>query len=851
MVNAQMGSFILQGIGCFSSNCNWNTPSSLGFSVSWRPSFAVAVNARRTNCITVNTLLREESNGRSADNGLLDKELEFKPSFGEYLKTMESVRTGRGKNQLRTLNRSKSSSRRGKGVLRMPSLERDEENVNLGDFKGHPYQEKKSKFGKQDELYKNSGGRSARGLVQDELDLGWENDDENSSEILEGKGSSKSQRDDKLKGRAFKADSSGLGSKGMRKRHEMNGAQVEKVGDEKIGIKKGEFNKSRKGFLEKGGNDILEIERAAFKNFEAFNDITVKKPVSKMEMEERIQKLAKLLNGADIDMPEWMFSKMMRSAKIRFTDHSILRVIQILGKLGNWRRALQVLEWLQLHERFKSHKLRYIYTAALDVLGKARRPVEALNVFYAMLQQMSSYPDLVAYHCIAVTLGQAGHMKELFDVIDCMRSPPRKKFKTGALEKWDPRLEPDIIVYNAVLNACVRRKQWEGAFWVLQQLKQQSQKPSITTYGLVMEVMFVCGKYNLVHEFFWKVQKSSIPNALTYKVLVNTLWREGKTDEAVLAVQDMEKRGVVGSAALYYDLARCLCSAGRCQEALMQIEKICKVANKPLVVTYTGLIQACLDSGNIQNAAFIFNQMHEFCSPNLITCNVMLKAYLEHRMFEEAKELFGKMLGDGNRISSKSDYNDRVLPDIYTFNTMIDACDAEKRWHDLEYVYERMLRHGFHFNAKRHLRIILDASRAGKEELLETTWKRLAGEGRVPPPLIKERFCMKLEKGDCAAAVSSITGHPMKELQEPFSKRAWLNLFTENAGRFQTESLVELMHEASVLIARADMPNPVLQNLLASCKEFLRTHMTVSSVSSDSSRTETATAIQSEVALKS
>lgn len=63
---------------------------------------------------------------------------------------------------------------------------------------------------------------------------------------------------------------------------------------------------------------------------------------------------------------------------------------------------------------------------------------------------MASYPDIVAYRCIAVTLGQAGHMKELFDVIDTMRSPPRKKFKTGVLEKWDPRLEPDIIVYNSV-----------------------------------------------------------------------------------------------------------------------------------------------------------------------------------------------------------------------------------------------------------------------------------------------------------------------------------------------------------------------------------------------------------------
>lgn len=29
--------------------------------------------------------------------------------------------------------------------------------------------------------------------------------------------------------------------------------------------------------------------------------------------------------------------------------------------------------------------------------------------------------------------------------------------------------------------------------------------------------MLACGKYNLVHEFFRKVEKSSIPNALNYK----------------------------------------------------------------------------------------------------------------------------------------------------------------------------------------------------------------------------------------------------------------------------------------------------------------------------------------------
>lgn len=57
---------------------------------------------------------------------------------------------------------------------------------------------------------------------------------------------------------------------------------------------------------------------------------------------------------------------------------------------------------------------------------------------------------MAAYHSIAVTLGQAGYLNELFDVIDCMRSGPEKKLKKEILEKWDSRLEPDHVVYNAV-----------------------------------------------------------------------------------------------------------------------------------------------------------------------------------------------------------------------------------------------------------------------------------------------------------------------------------------------------------------------------------------------------------------
>lgn len=106
--------------------------------------------------------------------------------------------------------------------------------------------------------------------------------------------------------------------------------------------------------------------------------------------------------------------------------------------------------------------------------------------------------------------------------------------------RWD--LTKYLIVYKLFikyLSTCdvgvkcmCSSKNLEGAFWVLQQLKEQGQQPNTITYGLIMEVftlllscflffnlylylyylvfymvlkvMLPCEKYNLVHEFFKK-----------------------------------------------------------------------------------------------------------------------------------------------------------------------------------------------------------------------------------------------------------------------------------------------------------------------------------------------------------
>nr|POE57356.1 pentatricopeptide repeat-containing protein, chloroplastic [Quercus suber] len=465
-----------------------------------------------------------DNDNRLVGGGILEKELQFKPSFNEYLKAMESVRVRRERKQADNNNNNKLKKEKPndteKGLFRTQTKEGDKGNVELKGFekkKSILDQEKvlkvvkheglskkdygitskesqvrrgklgyKGKASKEfvDEIDTNEGHISGKLMKQhqtssiqqklEDSNLGkstkaWRVQkvskalvpvqrqrhsiklegeivgDASSWGMLRQKGTDNSQWDDKSIKKTLKGEKIGAGID-RHGRRERKYLQVEEVANNDFLREKGTLTRRSHSFSERIDGNGAEEERAAFKNFDEFSDVVDKPRVSRMEMEERIQKLAKQLNGADVDMPEWMFTKTMRSARIRFCDHSILRVIQILGKLGNWRRVLQVIEWLQMRERFKSHRPRFIYTTTLDVLGKANRPVEALNVFHSMQQQVSTYPDLVAYQCIAVTLGKAGFLKELFDVIDSMRSPPKKKFKTGVIGKWDPELEPDIMV---------------------------------------------------------------------------------------------------------------------------------------------------------------------------------------------------------------------------------------------------------------------------------------------------------------------------------------------------------------------------------------------------------------------
>ncbi|KAM4128225.1 hypothetical protein ACJW30_02G150500 [Castanea mollissima] len=509
---------------------------------------------------------------------------------------------------------------------------------------------------------------------------------------------------------------------------------------------------------------------------------------------EVIRFLVERLSAREITMRDWKFSRMMKQSGLQFTEKQLLKIVGGLGNKGQWKQALSAVEWVYNDKEHKRYKSRFVYTKLLAVLGKARRPQEALRVFKLMRGDCHLYPDMAAYHSIAVTLGQAGHVKELISIIECMRQKPSKKIK-NARRNWDPMLEPDVVIYNAVLNGCVSSHQWKGVSWVFEQLRKSGLKPDGASYGLAMEVMLQSGKYDLVHEYFRKMKKSGeAPRALTYKVLVRAFWEEGKVDEAVEAVRGMEQRGVVGVASVYYELACCLCNNGRWQDALVEVDKMKKLPlTKPLEFTFTGMIMSSMDGGHIADCISIFEHMKDHCAPNIGTINSMLKVYGRSDMFSKAKELFEDVKrAKSDSCTSLNGVETVLIPDKYTYSSMLVASASALQWEYFEYVYREMTLSGYQLDLSKNASLLVEASRAGKWYLLEHAFETILEAGEVPPPLFfNEMIVQATAQHNYEKAATLVNTMAYAPFQ--VSEEQWTDLFEKNRQRISEDSIVKLL----------------------------------------------------------
>lgn len=489
---------------------------------------------------------------------------------------------------------------------------------------------------------------------------------------------------------------------------------------------------------------------------------------------------------------------MMKKADLMYNEDNLLRILDGLEARGNWKQALAVTEWVYNENSYRHRKSRFVYTKLLSILGKSLRATEALRVFNIMRGDAQIYPDMPAYHSIAVTLGRAGLLKELIKIIEYMRQKPSKRVMKMRRKDWDPSLEPDVLVYNSVLNACVLSQQWKGVFWVFQQMRISSLPPTGATFGLAMEVMLKAKKYDFVQKFYEKMQKNGIPpRAITYKVLVRAFWEQGKINEAVEAVNEMEQRGVVGAASVYYELACCLCNNGRWRDAMLQVGKLKQLPlTKPLEYTFTGMILASFNGGYIYECISIFESMKDYCTPNIGTVNVMLKVYGRCDMFGKAKDLFETTKACFSNSQTFVHEHSSLMPDVYTYSSMLEASASAQQWEYFENVYREMALSHHHLDQSKYSWLLIKACRAGKSYLLEHALDSILERGEIPDlQLIVELICQSIAQRDYGRVQQFLT--VIAEASIKTNEVEWANILQQNEHQFSVDALRDLINYLS------------------------------------------------------
>ncbi|KAL6894649.1 hypothetical protein ACP4OV_008747 [Aristida adscensionis] len=500
------------------------------------------------------------------------------------------------------------------------------------------------------------------------------------------------------------------------------------------------------------------------------------------------------LNEDYLSSRDWRLARMLKKADLIYHEDNMLRILGGLEARGNWRQALAITEWVYNENIYRHRKSRFVYTKLLSILGKSLRSTEALRIFTIMRGDAQIYPDMPAYHSIAVTLGRAGLLNELIKIIEYMRQKPTKRVMKMRRKDWDPSLEPDVLVYNSVLNACVVKQQWKGVFWVFQQMRINGLTPTGATFGLAIEVMVKAKKYDFALKFFDKMQKNGIPpRAITYKVLVRAFWEQGKTNEAVEAVQDMEQRGVIGAAGVYYELACCLCNNGRWKDAMLQVEKLKQLPlTKPLEYTFTGMILASFDGGYVGQCISIFESMMDHCTPNIGTINVMLKVYGHCDMFGKAKDLFETTNACPSSSQSNVLEHSSLQADAYTYSSMLEASASAQQWEYFEYVYREMTLSHHYLNQSKYSWLLIKASRAGKPHLLEHAFDSMLERGEIPDvQLFNEMICQSVAHKDYGRMLQVL--NLMADISINLNEPQWCNLLQQNLHLFSLDSLQDLI----------------------------------------------------------
>ncbi|KAL4556994.1 hypothetical protein LXL04_035164 [Taraxacum kok-saghyz] len=361
--------------------------------------------------------------------------------------------------------------------------------------------------------------------------------------------------------------------------------------------------------------------------------------------------------------------------------------------------------------------------------------------------------------------------------------------------------KPTIFTCNAVMAACLRQSKYADLLNLHRFITQAAIAANIITYNLIIQTYMDCRKTDTAMEHYKQLIDNAPfePNTTTYRIIVKGLVDNDKLDKALEIKNDMLSKGfeadpivyshlmsgqaknnnpdeifnlynelkekvggfvhdgvVYGSLMKGYFLKGMEKEAMECyEEALGEESKI-----KMSAIAYNSILEALSKNRKFNNAQNLFDKMLADHNPpmlltvNLGSYNVMVDGYCAEKRFDEAITIFNNMeqkrchpdtLSFNNLIfqlcnngllpKAEEVYNTmnskQVTPDEYTFVTLMDTCFQESRPDDAASYYKTMIESKLRPNLTVYNRLMDGLVKVGKVDEAKTFFDMMVPKLRM------------------------------------------------------------------------------------------------------------------------
>ncbi|XP_042489161.1 pentatricopeptide repeat-containing protein PPR5 homolog, chloroplastic [Macadamia integrifolia] len=300
-----------------------------------------------------------------------------------------------------------------------------------------------------------------------------------------------------------------------------------------------------------------------------------------------------------------------------------------------------------------------------------------------------------------------------------------------------------------------------------------------------------------IEVFRWmQKQRWYIADNGVYSKLISVMGKKGQTRMAMWLFSEMRNSGCRPDTSVYNALITAHLHSRDKSKALDKslgyFEKMKVIERcKPNVVTYNILLRAFAQARNVDQVNALFNDLEEsIISSDIYTYNGVMDAYGKNGMIREMESVLSRMKSN------------QCKPNIITFNLLIDAYGKRQAFDKMEQVFKSLLRSKEKPTLPTFNSMILNYGKARLREKAESVFKKLTEMGYTPSYITYESLITTFGLCDCVSRAREIFDEMIesgKEMQVS-TLNAMLGVYCLNGLPAEADLLFEYACDNGLLL---------------------------------------------------